>query len=88
MDENGGRIMKGLKEVLYAETIGQDDMEYCCKKFREFLEAVVTMRSAQKDYQKLKYSPDTIKRVDAQEKRREIERQIDRMLDDVYFDEV
>lgn len=80
--------MKGLKEVLYADTIAQDDMEYCCKKFREFLEAVVTMRAAQKDYQKLKYSPDTIKRVDAQEKRREIEREVDRMLDDVYFEEL
>ena len=77
-----------MKEVLYADTIGQDDMEYCCKKFREFLEAVVTMRAAQKDFQKLKYSPDMIKRVDAQEKRREIEREVDRMLDDVYCDEV
>lgn len=80
--------MKGLKEVLYADTIGQDDMEYCCKKFREFLEAVVTMRAAQKDFQKLKYSPDTIKRAEAQEQMRMVERRIDRMLDDAYFEEV
>lgn len=63
-------------------------MEYCCKKFKEFLEAVVTMRSAQKDYQRLKYSPDTIKRGESQEQMRMVERQIDKMLDDVYFEEV
>ena len=53
----------------------------------EFAELVAAMRSAQEEFNRMKYSPDFEKRAEIDDERRDLQRKVDRVINEILGDD-